>query len=126
MGALDDPMGNLAEQIASVFGPTVTISRTTRTYDPAAGTDSETVSAYSVKVAPPESYSSGLMGREGSLVQAGDVKLLVPSRSLPSGFGAPSAESDTVTLGGVEYAVVAVSSVWSGEQVAAYELQLRA
>lgn len=118
-GALDARMRSLAERLVDKFGKPVTLRRTSSTYNPVTGTTSETTANHAVN-AVVELYEDRLI--DGSLVQVGDMRVTVPAASLSV---EPSTTTDTLILDGDTWQLVRVLPVWSGEQVATYQLQVR-
>lgn len=112
-------------------GTSITYSVTTgKAYTP--GTSSATAgttAAYAVMSAPPYAYR--LSQIDGDLIQVGDLRTIVPSQD-EAGTALPFAaqllaptRDITASVGGRTYRVLAVTPYRSGDDVAAYELQLR-
>jgi len=116
---LDTRARATADKLIGKFGKSVTLTRVTEgTYDPSTGemsggsTTTETVAAL-VKDYNGIELLSGM-------VQAGDRKVKVAALNVSE----PQI-NDTLTIDSLVYSVLAVKSIWSGEKVAIYELQVR-
>lgn len=118
-GALDKKMRATAERLVDKFGKAITLRRTTSTFDPSTGTTSESTTDHSVN-AVIEPYAERLI--DGSLIQVGDMQVTVPAKSLSID---PDTSKDSVILDSVEWTLVRVEALYSGEQVATWALQVR-
>ncbi len=127
MGILDDVFRDLSSDLIGTLGTTaVTFTRVTRIHDPRTDRESPTTTTGTFKISPPERFNTGRV--DGSTILATDLMSLVSAKDLDDdGFDMTPADDATITVefGGVTYAVVGVGSVYSGDLVAAYELQLR-
>ena len=118
--SLDQVFRNLARDLPrQVSGKEVTARKVSSTYDPATGTTIETTTDYPTAASPPAPYSQGHI--DGQLVQSGDMQVIVPALDVTE---APKT-GWLVIMGGDEWSVVSVEWMWSGGQVAAYQLQVR-
>lgn len=119
MGILDDAMADLVSDVVELFSSTPkTIKRTVETDDFATDTQSGTATVtYSIYTAPPEDVKLGEI--DGKTVLVGYLKVLVPAKGLAI---VPSAQTDVLTLGGVDHEIVKVSPIYTGDSVAAYYL----
>jgi len=89
-------------------------------YDPTTGDKSAgTPTDYTKKVTPFEMYDERYI--DGDVVKAGDVKVLLPAKSLE--FDPTTGIDVTVALS--EYKVIRQVPIYTGEQIGLYELQLR-
>jgi hypothetical protein len=119
MTKFDDIFVPLAEQlIDDTFGFAVTHRRVTRTYDPATGKNTNSNSDTSITVTPPAPYEQRRI--DGTVIQLGDQRIMISSRT-----GIVPESADLFIIGGVTWQVVAIFPIVSGEQTAAYEVQLR-
>lgn len=117
--AFDNIFVPLAETLVDdTFGLSVTHRRVTRTYDPATGKNTSTNSDTSVKVTPPAPYEQRRI--DGTVIQLGDQRIIQSSKS-----GIVPQSADIYIIGGQTWQVVAIFPMVSGEQTAAYEVQLR-
>ena len=121
--SLDQVFRNLARDLPrQVSGKAVTVRKVSRDLDPVdpgGGTYIETTTDYPTTASPPAPYSQGYI--DGQLVQAGDMQVIVPALDVTE---APET-GWLVIMDGDEWSVVSVEWLWSGEQVAAYQLQVR-
>ena len=115
------------------LGASVTITRTTPgAYDPATGTTAAPSTATQTIIAPVEDYK-GLelvAGMQGGLIQAGDKKVSLPAASLTWApiVGDPPpdpAPTFSITVGGLTYAIQAVSTTEAGGVAILYVCQCR-
>ena len=108
-----------ADKLIAKFGKQVTLTRVTEgNYDPSTGelsggsTTTQTVAAL-VK------DFNGIEILSGA-IQSGDRKVSIAALN-----AAEPQIGDTMTIDSLVYNVLAVKSIWSGEKVAIYELQVR-
>ena len=119
MTKFDDIFVPLAEQLVDdTFGFDATHRRVTRSYDVATGKNTSTSSDVSVKITPPAPYEQRRI--DGTVIQLGDQRVIMSSRS-----GVVPQSADFFIIGGQTWQVVAIFPIVSGEQTAAYEVQLR-
>jgi len=117
--AFDQIFVPLATQlIDNTFGFNATHRRQTRTYDPATGKNTTSNSDTTVKITPPNPYAQSRI--DGTLIQQGDQMIMMSSNS-----GIVPTLSDKFVISGQTWQVVQVKPIVSGEQTAAYEIQLR-
>lgn len=117
--AFDNIFVPLAGQLVDdTFGFAATHRRVTRTYDPATGKNTNSNADTSVVITPPAPYEQRRI--DGTLIQLGDQRIMMSSRS-----GVVPQSADQFIIGGVTWQVVAIFPIVSGEQTAAYEVQLR-
>lgn len=103
------------------LGASVTVTRSTPgVYDPATGTATPTVTTQTA-TAIIEDYS-GAERMTNSLILAGDKKVSIPA---PNVSGPPDPTTDAITVGGVPYAVIAVSTTEAGGVAILYVCQCR-
>lgn len=119
MTKFDDIFVPLATQLVdNTFGFAVTHRRVTRTYDPATGKNAVSNADTSVTITPPSPYDQRRI--DGTLIQLGDQRIIMSSNS-----GITPQSADLFIIGGATWQVVAIFPIVSGEQTAAYEVQLR-
>lgn len=118
-GKLDSVMVPLANKLIGDFGLTVTYKQVTTSFDVSTGKTTDTEATSSAVVAPPEPYKQNRI--DGTTIRNGDIMTAIAQ----SAIAFTPAINDRVTLNGVDWEVIAVNPVFSGEQVAMYELQLR-
>lgn len=122
MALFDDLPGIIADVLgdASLGFQTITLTSVVAgVYDPATGSASPSTSAQDVQ-AVVEDYK-GLALLPGSNIQAGDKKVTVAALNVTA---APK-PGDSVTAGGITYAVVSVATTQPGSTAVIYELQCR-
>lgn len=118
-GKLDTQMRTTAQRLIDDYGKPVTIREYTgQAYDPDAGQNVPTYSDHAVNGAV-SAYSERLI--DGTAVLVGDLRLTVPARD--TGF-APST-NDKVVMDGENWSIVNAAPIYSGEQAAAFRLQIR-
>lgn len=120
MGILDGPLRGVASTLLQTFGQLATLRRETSSFSPATATATLTPTDYSVKVRA-ERYSAHEI--DGTIVQPGDVKVLVPALGLAI---TPTPATDKLILGGVTHEVVRVNRIIATDQPAVYEVHARA
>jgi len=119
MTKFDDIFVPLASKlIDDTFGFAATHRRVTRTYDPDTGKNTVSNADTSITITPPSPYEQRRI--DGTLIQLGDQRIMISSQS-----GVVPQSADHFIIGGVTWQVVAVFPIVSGEQTAAYEVQLR-
>lgn len=119
MTKFDDIFVPLAEQlIDDTFGFSVTHRRVTRTYDVSTGKNAVSNSDTSVTITPPAPYEQRRI--DGTVIQLGDQRIMLSAKS-----GIVPESTDFFIIGGQTWQVVAIFPIVSGEQTAAYEVQLR-
>jgi hypothetical protein len=117
--AFDQIFVPLATQlIDQTFGFDATHRRQTRTYDPATGKNTTSNSDTTVKITPPNPYDQRRI--DNTLIQQGDMMIMMSSNS-----GIVPTLSDKFVIGAGTWQVVNIKPIVSGEQTAAYEIQLR-
>ena len=89
-------------------------------YDPATGTGTKTVKIrHSLKVSPPETFSQRYV--DGETILMGDANILLPAQSLAF----TPKPGILVELLGQDWLIINVSPIMTGEQIGAYQLQIR-
>ncbi len=120
MATLDALFPGLAARLIERFGATASLETVAKTDDLATGKVTESVSANSVKITPPEPFSVGLI--DGTLIEAGDMTTLVAAQGLSA---APVGNRDRLVFANEAWQIVTVDPIYSGDSVAAYRVQLR-
>lgn len=130
---LDGALRQAAKVAIGKLGKPVTLRRTQPgTYDP----ETDTVPAEPVEVTVKALVATyaGLTGRSALSqldgVEKGDLQVLVAAKDVPAAFAAPLNTdlpqlADEVVIDGAAYRVVGIDPVYSGEQVATWQLQVR-
>lgn len=121
MTELDDRLVPRVKELVERYGaPAAFRVPGSKEYDPDAGqtveADAQDVQA---RITPPEPYRHGFV--RDDLVKEGDLKTYVAA----SGLGFTPTSGMKVTFGGVAWRAEHVSAIYTGEQVALYELLLR-
>lgn len=133
-GSLDTTLRNAAYDICNDVGkPYTIVEQETETYNPATGSVGglTTTTTMSVLGSPPLNFNERLV--DENLIRQGDVKVIVPFKQtalLTLDSGAYSglkkdAPGQRWKFDGHDWTVVAVTPVYSGVNVAAYEFQMR-
>ena len=119
MTQFDDIFVPLAERlIDNTFGFDAIHQRPSRTYDPATGKNTETLTSTTVKITPPAPYQERRI--DNTLIKIGDQWIQMSSAS-----GVVPENTDLFVIGGSTWQVVRIDPIVSGEQTAAYTIQLR-
>jgi hypothetical protein len=118
-----DFLRNTANALLATFGKPVTLRRTIKgAYNPLTGVESSpTVTSYPVNTVPPQGVRFSQVN--GTLVQSGDMVLMLSAEQLPL---IPSPETDEMVVDGQYWTVVAVNPVYAQTVVALYEVLIRA
>lgn len=122
---LDDIMVPLAYDLLQEFGKSMQLTHIlSATYSTSTGVNSPSSSTQTVKGLV-EEYADNMrdvMGdRQAGTIVLGDKKITFAA----SGLTYPPEIADKIVVGGVTYNVVNVSSVYSGEEIALYMMQVR-
>lgn len=124
MGALDSVFRDLASTlIGSFVSNTATIVRAVAAdYDPVSGQEMQAaVQSYSIKISPPEQFNIDEI--DNTTILRYDLRTYIAAKDLAI---EPEPRKDTLSFGSVVYNVMKVTPHYSGDQVALWELQLRA
>jgi hypothetical protein len=116
---LDTKARATADKLIGKFGKKVTLTRVTEgTYNP----DTGELSGSSTTTQTVAALVKDFNGIEllGGAIQAGDRKVSIAALNATE----PQI-GDTMTVDSLVYNVLAVKSIWSGEKVAIYQLQVR-
>lgn len=113
---LDTKIVPIVVKLIAKYGRTVTVTIETKTKDWGTGLTGTATATHVVKCSPPEPYNQRYI--DGDLVRTGDMKTLFAASGLPF----------TPVLGMRidEWTAVRVDPILSGDQTAAYQVQLRA
>lgn len=120
MTALDKTLGKVATKVIAKYGSTITLKNiTTGSYNPSTGS-SATTTISTVTKAVVEDYKPHQLV-EG-LILASDKKFTIAAAGIPK----PKA-GDEIILKNITYVVPkdGVEEIWSGEEIAAYEVRGR-
>lgn len=121
MTELDDALVPAVLELVSDLGKVVTARvKSAQVYDESGSSVSETSTDYSIKVLPPEKFDISYI--DGDVIRATDLKTLVAA----SGLAFQPTPGMQLLLDAKTYLAVAVSPIYSGEQICAWEMQLRA
>lgn len=124
MGALDSVFRDLASTLIGAFvSNTASLVRAVSVdYDPISGQEMQaSVQSYSVKISPPEQFTMDEI--DNTTILRYDLKTYIAAKDLVI---QPEPRKDTLSFGSVVYNVMKVTPHYSGDQVALWELQLRA
>lgn len=119
--SLDTKLVPKATELLDLYGKAVTWSVTIgAAYNPASGAVTVgTTTNHSVKVSPPDPYSSRYI--DGDLVRVGDARVYVAAELLTF----TPAEGQTITIDSATWKIVRVNAIYSGESIALWEAQVR-
>ena len=122
MAQLDVKMAAVALDLITRFGKTVTYTQEDNSsYDPAVGeVTASSIVNFTVKVSPPDPYDVKLI--DGDIIRVGDTSSFLASSGLAF---TPREVGDKIDFDGEKWRVVGVTKLWSGDNVAAYQVQLR-
>ena len=121
MTTLDTTLLVKVAEIADTYGKSVAFQDVgSSVYDPATGKTTESsITVYTVKVTPPAPYDRKLI--DGDMIQTRDVGIILPAQSLAF----TPVLGMQVTIDSEVLDVVALSPLYSGNDVCAYDIQLR-
>ena len=119
--ALDSILRPVARDTIATFGASLTITQTGAVYDPATAGNAHTPVSQTVKGSPPSRMRLSVATPS---VERGDMQTVVSP--LASGWTFTPAPADVLTFDSRSYRIIDVWPLISGDQVAAYKLQLRA
>ncbi len=107
-------------EIIERMGKTVTFHVPSgEVYDPIARQTTSTITNINKKVSPPDKY--GVKFIDGTQILAGDNYVILPA----SGLTFTPRSGHNVTVNGLKWGIVSVESIFSGEDICAYQIQLR-
>lgn len=118
-GQLDTIFRDLAPKLIGDFGSSATWKSTSEAYSAATGKTTVTETDYSIVISPPEPYNNRMI--DGEVIQVGDAQCLLQGK----GLAFTPAIADVVLHKTVRWKVVGLNPIYSGELIAAYEVQLR-
>jgi hypothetical protein len=116
---LDTAFADMALEMVEAFGPTAIFTDVPGTYDRVTGSAPAGAVLGPFKVSPPFPYEQRYI--DGDVIQRRDLRVILPAK----GAFVPLLGM-TVSLSGVSHIVVTVRPYQSGDDIAAYELQVRA
>lgn len=122
MTAFDTKMRAVAVKLINKFGLDITWTSESYVYDPLTQEGIRTPTAVTVKASPPMKFSEKMV--DGDVVQKDDFIIFLAATTVED-------LSFTPIIGGLvefnskKFEVLNVNPVWSGEQVAAYEVHCR-
>lgn len=127
MATFDETFRSLADTLVPVFGGSKKSTlkrRVNGVFDPNTNTfGTATSNTYSVSTAPLQEYKEDKI--DGTAIKRGDAFTFVSAKEIEAGPGSINAEDFSITIGGVDWNIVFVTPIQSGEQNAMYQLQLR-
>lgn len=132
MTATDTKLRQKAYDVIAEYGKSMTFYGNASdaghgTYNPATGLyESVPISIeYTYKASPPMAYNRAW--REGDNVQEGDALITLPALNLNSTFEDDALKAGMkVKIDDATFVTVRVEKIYSGEEITAYNLQLRA
>lgn len=118
---LDTTLLTKVAEIAATYGKNVVFqSIGSKVYSPTTGKTTESsITNYTVKVTPPAPYDLKLV--DGDVIQSRDVAVILPAKDLAF---TPELGMQ-VTIDGEVFDTVQVLLMYSGDDVCAYDIQLR-
>ena len=121
MTQLDDRILPLIPQLLTSLGKTVRFFVVeSGEYSPESGSVGPgTTTAVDLKATPPEAMKVGL--QDGDIVKVGDVRILIAAEGLAF---TPEA-TQQVKIDSDRWRIVHTEPIYSGEEIAAYQIQLR-
>jgi hypothetical protein len=120
--ALDSRLVPTAQRLLDKYGATATYGDpSTKSYDPVTSAVTESGATNpTIKITPPTHYSRHLI--DGTMIQASDMQTFVAAQDLTF---VPK-RGYTLTLGSLVWRIERVGPIYTGDEIALYELQLRA
>ena len=116
---LDTAFAEMALEMVEEFGITAAFTAKASAHSTATMTTTPGADLGDVKVSPFFDYESKYI--DGDLIRATDQHFIVPG----SGLAFVPEQGQRIAYLGVTYQAVRVRQFWSGEQVAAYDVQVR-
>ena len=110
----------IASSVTKKLGTTFTYQTVTRTFDPVQSKTVETVSSIPRLKAGISSYEDRLV--DGSSILATDLRAIVPVDKLPA---TPEPGKNRILIGTTLHTIVRSQPLYDGDEIAAYEIQLR-
>lgn len=127
MGLLDGPLRSVAQTLIGTLGTTpATFTRTVRYYDPDVDEEVSSSTTASLAMTPPAPFETRRV--DGSNILSTDTMSIVAAADVDAvsfDFEQGSNVSLKVDIDGTIYSVVGINKLQSGDQSAAFELQLR-
>lgn len=117
--AIDTRLRQKAVSLVAKYGKLVSFAQPSDSYEPDTGIVVTSTKTYSRKITPPTPFSSRYI--DGKNILQGDTQCYLPALDL----GFTPVIGTKVTIDSIIFGVVQVSPVYSGEQIAIFELQLR-
>lgn len=118
-GKLDTVFRDLAANLIPEFGSTAAWIKTAEAYDASSGKATVTETSNAVVISPPEPYNQSYI--DGEVIKLGDAQALLQGK----GLAFTPDIGDVVLHKSVRWRVVGLNPIYSGELIAAYEVQLR-
>ena len=116
---LDSRARNTANNLLTKFGKSITLTRITEgNYDPTTGEMAAATSSTSNHYAIISEYDGNAL--INGVIQSGDKKVSIASLNIDI-----PQTGDKATIDALDYSIISVKSIWSGELAAVYELQVR-
>ena len=110
----------IASSITNKLGTTFTYQTITSTFDPVLSKTVETIDSIPRLKAGIASYDDRLI--DGTTILATDLQMIIPAASIPS---EPKPGSNRILLKAGLYTVIKTKTHYDGDEVAAYEVQIR-
>lgn len=114
--AFYDDMQDVAAELLTEFGQTLTFKRITKTFNKITGKNTTATTATSTVVGVEVPINNRLI--DGTRIQAGDRQLVIAATYAP-------VMSDTVSLSGEYWSIVEIQPIQPADTVIAYRLQVR-
>lgn len=121
-GQLDQVAADVAADLIGQFGTTCTVKRGVDNYDSTTGLTEKTDTSYTGQPCSAP-YKVDQKFVEAGLVTSIAQQVIMPAKGLSV---VPNAETDTLVIYAVEFNIVAVNPIYSGNNAAAYEVVLGA
>ena len=118
-GALDTKMRAVANTLIERFGKSVQWTTYTDSVNPTTGTVDRTASASTVTISPPVGPNSAY--EPNQLLDLGEFEVMLAASAI---IFTPKV-GDEVDIDSVTYTSIAVDSIYSGSQIAAFRVRLR-
>lgn len=118
-GALDTKMRAVANTLIERFGKSVQWTSYTDSVSPTTGTVDRTASSNNVTISPPIGPNSAY--EPNQLLDLGEFEVMLAA----SAINFTPKVGDEVDIDSVTYTSIAVDSIYSGSQIAAFRVRLR-
>ncbi len=116
---LDTKLISKVKTLVEKYGTNAVFTANAGDYDPTTGTVDSDTATHTAKVTPPQQYKQHLI--DGDVIRIGDAQVYLPAQDLTF----TPAIGIMVSVAGSSWQIMNVNPIYTGDNVALYELQLR-